>query len=86
MNPPEYGPFYFDEHFGQRDIVPVEVPNESLPIEFIKMKEVPSVVKEFVNIGSDFFVFIIVFGSILIGVIIYRNYKHVGNKTSGKLN
>lgn len=36
--------------------------------------------------AGDFFIFIIIFGLFVVGIIIYRNYKHVGNKTSGKLN
>jgi len=65
----------------QHDIVPVEVPSEPLTTGFIKIKEVPSVAKQIVNMGSDYFIFIIIFGFFL-GAVILLNYKYIGNKLS----
>lgn len=83
LNPINYSGSFADFPM-QGDKVPVTGPSESSSTEFIKTKEVPLDAKEFINIGSDFFLFIIIFGLLLIGIIIYRNYKHVGNKTSGR--
>ena len=66
---------------GQGAIVPVEVPSEPLLTGFIKMKEVPSIVKESANIGSDYFIFIILFSVI---IVILLNYKYDGNKKKSR--
>lgn len=67
---------------GQGAIVPVETPSEPLSTGLIKMKEIPSVAKEFVNMSSDYFIFIIILGFVFISAVILLNYKYIWNKLS----
>ena len=66
----------------QGAIVPMKAPSEPLPTGLIKMKEIPLTAKEFVNMGSDYFIFIIILGFVFISAVILLNSKYICNKIS----